>query len=375
MSPLAPLALVLAVAGCGTWQAPTEVSDAGLRSRAVSDTSQGVRVSAAVLSAADTRRMFGTELTGLPVQPVWIEIENSTSQPKWLLRTGTDPDYFSPHEVAWSTHTTLGGSVNAAIDEHFDKLGFKNPIAPGTTRAGIIFTNRERGTKLLNVDVLGRQTLVPFTVFLPVPQESVAAGATSAQSVFHYPASEVTDYRDLDALRGALERLPRAATQGEPLNVVLLGELEDIGAAMVRRNYRRDARAPDMAHQVFGRGPDAVLRKQTQQRAPSTWIRVWRAPLTFEGRAVYVGQVGRPIGGRFAPAEATDLPAHADVDEVRNHLVQDMMYSGGLDKLGFARGAAAGERSDGLRAVLFFATRPLSLADVEILEWVPIVKP
>jgi hypothetical protein len=25
-----------------------------------------------------------------------------------------------------------GGSVNAAIDEHFDKLGFKNPIAPGT---------------------------------------------------------------------------------------------------------------------------------------------------------------------------------------------------------------------------------------------------
>jgi len=33
------------------------------------------------------------------------------------------------------------------------------------------------------------------------------------------------------------------------------------------------------------------------------------------------------------------------------------------------------ERSDGLRAVLFFATRPLSLADVEILEWVPLVKP
>jgi hypothetical protein len=67
--------------------------------------------------------------------------------------------------------------------------------------------------------------------------------------------------------------------------------------------------------------------------------------------------------------------AHADVDEARNHLVQDMMYSGGLDKLEFARGAAAGERSDGLRAVLFFATRPLSLADVEILEWVPLVKP
>ena len=375
MSPLLPLALVLALAGCATWQAPADVSESGLRSRAISDTSQGVRVSAAVLSAADTRRMFGTDLTDAQVQPVWVEIENSTSQPKWLLRTGTDPDYFSPLEVAWSTHSTFGGNVNAAIDEHFDKLGFKNPIAPGTTRAGIIFTNPEHRTKLLNVDVLGRQALVPFTLFLPVPQDSAAAGATAAEAAFRYPSSELTDYRDLGALRAALERLPDAATQGEPLNVVLVGELEDIGAAMVRRNYRRDARAADMAHQVFGRAPDAVLRKQAEARAPSAWIRVWRAPLTFEGRAVYVGQVGRPIGGRFAPADATDHRAHADVDEARNLVVQDMMYSGGLDKLGFARGAAAGERSDGLRAVLFFATRPLSLSDVEILEWVPIAKP
>lgn len=375
LRPLAPLALVFALVGCATWQAPAGVSDSELRSRSVSATSGGVRVSAAVLSAADTRSMFGTELTGAQVQPVWVEIQNSTSQLKWLLRTGTDPDYFSPLEVAWSAHATLGGSVNAAIDEHFDKLGFKNPIAPGATRAGIIFTNPERGMKLFNVDVLGRQTLVPFTLFLPVPQEAASAGATPAQGAFRYPASELADYRDLGALRAALERLPGAAAQGEPLNVVLVGELEDIGAAVVRRNYHRDARAADMDPQVFGRRPDVVLRKQAETRVPSTWIRVWRAPVTFEGRAVYVGQVARPVGGRFAPADATDLRGHADVDEARNHLVQDMMYSGGLDKLGFARGAAAGERSDGLRAVLFFATRPLSLADVEILEWVPLVKP
>ena len=375
LRPLASLALVFALAGCATWQAPAKVSDSELRSRSVSATSQGVRVSAAVLSAADTRSMFGTELAGAQVQPVWVEIQNGTSQLKWLLRTGTDPDYFSPLEVAWSAHAMLGGSVNAAIDEHFDKLGFKNPIAPGTTRAGIIFTNPERGVKLFNVDVLGRQTLVPFTLFLPVPQKAASAGATAAQIAFLYPASELTDYRDLGALRAALERLPGAAAQGEPLNVVLVGELEDIGAAVVRRNYHRDARAADMDQQVFGRRPDVVLRKQAETRVPSTWIRVWRAPVTFEGRAVYVGQVARPVGGRFAPADATDLRAHADVDEARNHFVQDMMYSGGLDKLGFARGAAAGERSDGLRAVLFFATRPLSLADVEILEWVPLVKP
>ena len=63
------------------------------------------------------------------------------------------------------------------------------------------------------------------------------------------------------------------------------------------------------------------------------------------------------------------------MDEARNLLVQDMMYSGGLDKLGFARGSGTPERGDGLRAVLFFATRPLSLSDVEILDWVRLAEP
>jgi hypothetical protein len=72
------------------------------------------------------------------------------------------------------------------------------------------------------------------------------------------------------------------------------------------------------------------------------------------------------------------------VDEARNLLVQDMMYSGGLDKLGFATGVGpasptqprttlggARYHTDGLRAILFLATRPLTLSDVELLDWAP----
>ena len=60
------------------------------------------------------------------------------------------------------------------------------------------------------------------------------------------------------------------------------------------------------------------------------------------------------------------------------------MYSGGLERLGFVTGVGetsetqprkaldgAGYNTDGLRAVLFFAKRPLSLEDVEFLHWVP----
>jgi hypothetical protein len=95
-------------------------------------------------------------------------------------------------------------------------------------------------------------------------------------------------------------------------------------------------------------------------------------------------QAGRPVGGRFVPDDATDIVLHDDVDEARNLLIQDMMYSGGLEKLGFVAGVGeapetqarttlrgAHYHTDGLRAVMFLATRPLSLQDVEFLNWVP----
>ena len=153
--------LSLVLAGCATWQAPADVGDAALRSRAVTDARRDVHVSAAVLGAADTQRIFGSDLDKTHVQPVWIEVRNGTSQPLWLLRSGTDPDYYSPLEVAWSLHIPLGGGANARIDDFFDNLGFKNPIGPGAVRSGILFTNPERGSKLLNVDLLGRRDADP----------------------------------------------------------------------------------------------------------------------------------------------------------------------------------------------------------------------
>ena len=378
--------MLLALAGCATWRAPLDVSDAALRGRAVTDMRGDVRISAAVLSAEDARHMLGGEPDRTAVQPVWIEVENRTSRRLWLLRSGTDPDYYSPLEVAWSLHTLLGGDTNTRIDDHFDKLGFKNPIAAGQTRAGILFINPERRTRLLNVDLLGRQTLISFTLFLPVPDD--AAG--DAAKLFKYSDPQIANYTDLAALRAAIEKLPCCATgadgttRGDPLNVVFVGDVAAIGSAMVRRDYRRSARAEDMAQQVFGRRPDFVLRKQTQAGAPSNWIRAWLAPASFQGQSVYLVQAGRAGGGRFASPGRSDIVLDEDVDEARNLLVQDMMYSGGLTRVGFVTGVGAVSDTqpqdtvhgvhyytDGLRAVLFFTTRPQSLENVEFLRWEP----
>ena len=117
---------------------------------------------------------------------------------------------------------------------------------------------------------------------------------------------------------------------------------------------------------------------QAMAGAPATPLRRCLAPLVFDGGAVSGVLWARRGGGLSGRRGPRDGILHEDMDEARNLLVQDMMYSGGLAKLAFANGAgpqapAAGARyaTDGLRAVLFLATRPLSLADVEFLDWAP----
>ena len=333
--------------------------------------------------------MLGRDVTADGVQPVWIEVTNETEYVLWLLRSGADPDYFSPFEVAWAAHGTLSPGTNARIDEHFNQLAFPNPIPVGGTSSGILFTNPQPVTKLLTVDLLGSRMMIPFTLFLPVPGDIAGAKEVVPQ----YPGNEISNYEDLDGLRHALEGLPCCAVtadsrpDGEPINVVLIGHLDDIAAAMNRRGYRRDQSAADASQRLFGRKADLTARRRAQAGASTSWLRIWRAPLSYRGEMVFVAQAGRPIGGRF-PAEASqDLRLHANVDEVRNDLIHDFMYSGGLEKLAFVSGVGAvradqprtlpgGDRyfTDGRRVVLFLSTRPRTFADVEVLDWEPFLQ-
>jgi hypothetical protein len=381
-------AAVLALTGCTTWQAPAEVSDQAFRARAITAHAPEVRVSAAVLSAEDSRRLFGADVNATGVQPVWIEVENRSAQTLWLLRTGVDPDYFSPLEVAWSVHSAFARQTNVRIDDHFDAQGFSNPIPPGTTRAGVVYTNPQPDTKVLNLDLVGNEKLIPFSLFLPVSVD--AADEQLAQLRRRLADPDAADYQDVAAFRTALEQLPRCATvdrgamAGEPFNLVVVGELRDVSAAMTRRGFRRDEREADVRQRLYARPPDVVIRKHAQGEAHASWVRAWVAPLRFQGSPVFLAQVGRPQGGRFLPRGEANQRLHPDVDEARDILIQDLIYSGGLIKLGFVAGvgpvsaaaprpalAGASYHTDGLRPVLFLTTRPLGLDDIEVLDWVP----
>lgn len=384
--------LYLALAGCATWQTPTEVNDSALRARAEVQELKGVKLSAAVLSTEDSQRMFGADINNIGVQPVWIEVENTTNQVLWLLRSGTDPDLFSPLEVAWSFHASFAGETNARLDDHFNALSFQNPISPGATHSGVIFTNPHKGTRLLSIDILGQGELFAFTLFPPVPDDQTNA-STNIANVRQLIEAAVDDYRDSDNFRAMLEQLPCCAMSadgseaGDPLNVVMVGKFNDIAAALIRRGFRTNQLDFDSSQQLFGRPPDIVARKTGQAGVPANWLRMWVAPLRYQGQPVFLVQTGRRQGWRFQEVEEMDMVLHPNIDEVRNLLIQDMIYSSGLGKLAFVSGAGttstgesrdspsgASYHTDGLRAVLFFVTRPRALSDLEILDWHPYLK-
>ena len=190
-----------------------------------------------------------------------------------------------------------------------------------------------------------------------------------------------------------MEQLPCCATgvdgskSGDPLNVILIGDITDVVSALVRRGFRLDALDFDKQQQLYGRPPDVVVRKKGQAGAPANWVRMWVAPLRYQGQAVFVVQAGRKQGWRMEKVVEDDLILNPKVDEVRNLLIQDMAYSSGLKKIAFIDGVGATEpgeshnslggasyQTNGLRAVLFFVTRPQSLSNIEFLDWHPALK-
>ena len=113
-------------------------------------------------------------------------------------------------------------------------------------------------------------------------------------------------------------------------------------------------------------------------------LRSWLTSIRFQNKPVWIGQVSTPLGGRFArdSNDGKDVYIDSFVDESRNDLVQDIIYSQSLVKMGFVKGvghvmattpkklpSGSTYHTDGLRAVLMFEERPVSLSEIEFFGW------
>jgi hypothetical protein len=399
-------AAAMALVACTSMPPPAHPD---YKSRAVSRTEGGVRVSAAVLSAHESATVYGVPLAGRSIQPVWIEVENREDRPYFLLSPGLDPNFFPPSEA--SEAFASGESSQAELDQRFRELAFRNPVPPGVTTSGFVLTNLDEGFKFVQLDLVTGGRARTFSILAVVPG---FRSDYSANEVFRrdvYPPDQVVDYTDDAAFRAALGALPCCATNqagsknGDPLNLVVVGGLDDAFAAFARRGWRpteqkwsgsitkmvlsalsgeRYPYAPVSDLYLFGRAQDFALQKARDNVHQRNHLRLWLSPMRHHGKQVWVGQISRDIGSRLTMHSPT-LTTHKidpDVDEARSALAQDMAYSQNLAKIGYVKGVGAAPRNaprgnlttdpyytDGLRCVLVFDHLPKSLAAVEFFPW------
>ena len=105
--------------------------------------------------------------------------------------------------------------------------------------------------------------------------------------------------------------------------------------------------------------------------------------MRFEGKSVWLGQISRDVGVRFMwQWPFTTHKIDPDVDDARDYLIEDLVRSQGIEKIGFVKGVGEAPISkqrenltgdpyftDGLRLVLIFTDKPVSLLNISFLDW------
>jgi hypothetical protein len=87
--------LTLALFGCAIYR-PQAALDLNSLPQLRTQSAGRVRISAAVLTAEESRRVFGVPVCDSGVQPVWLSIENQDTVPYALLSGSIDQNRFSP---------------------------------------------------------------------------------------------------------------------------------------------------------------------------------------------------------------------------------------------------------------------------------------
>jgi hypothetical protein len=397
----------LTVAGCATFK-PVPLSDVPFMERAVTQSNERVRVTVVALSPDESSKVFGTPLDDRDIQPVWIEIENKGDSPLWLFPSRTDPDYYSPAEVAYMKRFRWSRSKNNKMRRHFEQMDLAPLVPPGETISGFIQTNMDPGLKYVNVTLIGLEGTETFHFVVEVP--GIKADYQEVDLEALYTPHDMVDC-DEERLREELGKMPccttnkRGTRNGDPLNLVFIGDVEDVLTALIGSGWdvtekmssgsvwrtvrssllgKRYRHSPVSSLYFFGRRQEAAFQKARQTVNERNHLRLWFTPLRFERLPVWIGQISRDIGVKFT-LRTGFLVTHVidpDVDNDRWYLVQNLADAQALTKLGYISGVGAASPdnprhnlggdpyfTDGLRAVLFCTKVPVSFSEIEFFDW------
>jgi hypothetical protein len=403
------IGLIFSIFGCASFEAPAPpAKNAPFKQRFQTQIDGNTRVTAVALSAEECKTVFGFPLYNKGIQPIWLEIENKGDKSVIFLPASVDREYFSPLEVAYMYHSKLySETANSEIDRLFYESDIGTFILPGDIRSGFIFTNLDEGTKMFNVELLAIDAnLRTFTFFLPVPGIKVDHREVDFEGL--YDENQITSY-DQEGFRKALEVIPCCTTdkygteQGDPLNLVIIGDIDDVYKGFIRAGWNetetiygasawktgisfifggRYRYSPISALYVFGRRQDVALQKARRSIHERNHLRLWLSPMRYENKPVWIGQISRDIGVRYSKKTITTHKIDPDIDESRFYLVQDLFFSQGVKKYGYAKGVGpapiyakrqnlTGDPyfTDGYRIVIWLSSNPVALSDVQYVDW------
>ncbi len=246
------------------------------------------RVTVAVLTSAESRRLFGVDLARRGIQPVFLRIENRSPDSLRLQMVNLDPRYFTPLEAAAVNHFSIGRRLtafgamgwlflpllalaplklvtahlaNERMDLFFKRHGFRiGSIHAGQTAEGFVFTTLDLGTKAVHVRLATVGGIAAMISRLASGQRQDGAAEPETVSDFHFtiPVPGIAaDYLDrdfsrlrpaaavepctIDSLVARLEAMPTSTTNargtraGDPVNLVVLGEFPALLAAFAAR--------------------------------------------------------------------------------------------------------------------------------------------
>jgi len=404
--------MMSAIWGCATLSTspfePRSINEVNFRERLQSKYDQDVRVSTAVPTAEEASAIFGKDLAEKEIQPIWVKVENHSSKNYYLISTAVDPNHYSPLEVSHAVHGGHNESVQNDIEYYFRSLSFKNPILPNTAVSGFIFTNLDEGEKVVQIDLIGDQEVKFFTYFVQIPGMRIDYRTIDFHSL--YSEKDIVNL-ETSKLREMLENLPCCTTDkegkvfGDPLNLVIVGDFYTVISAFVRRGWvpaeetyssaiwktiksyffgSRYRYSPVSSLYFNGRHQDLARQKPRRNIHERNHLRLWFTPLRYQGKSVFIGQVSRDIGVRFT-TKAWPPVTHKidpDIDEARHSVIEDLLFSHTISKVGFVKGVGFATPSrprenltgdpyftDGLRAVIILEKGPTQIEKIKDLKW------
>lgn len=403
------LAMTAAVAGCASFK-PDSLEQVDFLQRPVHSEDPEFRVSVAVPSIEESARYFDRRLDRQGVQAVWVRVVNRTDSMAFFLPNAMDNEYFAPLEVAYPYHSGWRPARNAALDAYFLTNAMPDRIPERSERSGFVYTHLDLGEKQVCVSISRRPDRwheKRFTFLVAVP----GLKTDWQEAGWRYLTNGVPEIEcDETRLRTELEKLPRATRdkagrkEGDPLNLVMIGSLQDLAATagcewdatervtsgtawrtlksfLFGIEYRYSPVSPLYYE---GRPQDIALQKARSSVKQRNHLRLWLTSLRYNGKPVWVGQISRDIGVRWT-LKTINLTTHKinpNVDESRAYLVGDLVHGQAVKWWGFVKGAEAAPYweprhnltgdpyfTDGLRVVLELSAEAVKPTDARLIEW------